>query len=151
DTPKLVEHGIKMGRDQLFNLLRFHGLLIRRRKRIVRTTDSNHIFKRYPNLIKDLVVSGPEQLWVSDITYIRTLQGFSYLSLITDAYSRKIVGYALHPTLKTTGCVKALEMALSVRSSNSPYILVHHSDRGIQYCSSDYIELLSRATISISM
>ncbi|MGJ1333987.1 MULTISPECIES: DDE-type integrase/transposase/recombinase [Sphingobacterium] len=105
--PRLIEHGIKMGRDQLFNLLRFHGLLIRRRKRIVRTTDSNHIFKRYPNLIKELIITGPEQLWVSDITYIRTVQGFSYLSLITDAYSRKIVGYALHPTLEATGCLRA--------------------------------------------
>lgn len=92
--PKLVEHGIKMGRDQLFDLLRFHGLLIRRRKRIARTTDSNHVFRRYPNLIKELIITGPEQLWISDITYIRTLHGFSYLSLITDAYSRMIVGYS---------------------------------------------------------
>lgn len=150
-SPQFKDHGIKMGRDQLFDLMRFHGLLLRRRRRSVKTTDSHHWLRKYPNLMKDMVVTAAEQLWVSDITYIRTLEGFSYLSLITDAYSRKIVGYALHPTLKTTGCVKALEMALRERSSNSPYILVHHSDRGIQYCSSDYIELLNRATISISM
>jgi len=109
--PKLVEHGIKIGRDQ-FDLLRFHGLLIRRRKRIARTTDSNHVFRRYPNLIK-LIITGPEQLWVSDITYIRTLHGFSYLSLITDAYLRMIVEYSLHPTLEAIGCLKALEMAIT--------------------------------------
>lgn len=149
--PKLAEHGIKMGRDQLFNLLRFHGLLVRRRKRIVRTTDSNHIFKRYPNLIKDLVVSGPEQLWVSDITYIRTLQGFSYLSLITDAYSRKIVGYSLHPTLEAIGCLQALKMAISTWKHVSPFYLIHHSDRGIQYCCNEYTEILQRFGIAISM
>lgn len=94
--PELVKHGIKMGRDQLFDLLRFHGLLIRRRKRMVKTTDSHHWLKKYPNLIIGLLLTGPDQLWVSDLTYIRTLEGFSYLSLITDAYSRKIVGYALY-------------------------------------------------------
>src|SRR5665648_1250129 len=97
-VPRLEEHGIKMGRDQLFDLLRFHGLLIHRRKRLVKTTDSHHWLKKYPNLIVGMVITSPEQLWVSDITYIRTLEGFSYLSLITDAYSRKIVGYALYPT-----------------------------------------------------
>ena len=140
-----------MGRDQLFNLLRFHGLLIRRRKRIVRTTDSNHIFKRYPNLIKELIITGPEQLWVSDITYIRTIQGFSYLSLITDAYSRKIVGYALHPTLEATGCLRALEMAISNWKHVSPFYLIHHSDRGIQYCCNEYTEMLQRYGVAISM
>jgi putative transposase len=105
--PHLEEHGIKMGRDQLFNLLRFHGLLIRRRKRMVKTTDSHHWLKKYPNLIQQMDVTSPEQLWVSDITYIRTLEGFSYLSLITDAYSRKIVGYALYPTLEAVGCIEA--------------------------------------------
>ena len=149
--PKLIEHDIKMGRDQLFDLLRFHGLLIRRRKRIVRTTDSNHIFKRYPNLIRELVLTGPEQLWVSDITYIRTLQGFSYLSLITDAFSRKIVGYALYPTLEATGCLRALEMAISSWKRESPFYLIHHSDRGIQYCCNEYTEMLRRFGLAISM
>ncbi len=149
--PYLIEHGIKMGRDQLFNLLRFHGLLIRRRKRIVKTTDSHHWLKKYPNLIKEMVITSPEQLWVSDITYIRTLEGFSYLSLITDAYSRKIVGYALYPTLEAVGCIEALEMAVKGIKNISPYILIHHSDRGIQYCSADYIDILTKANIAISM
>jgi putative transposase len=149
--PHLEEHGIKMGRDQLFNLLRFHGLLIRRRKRMVKTTDSHHWLKKYPNLIQQMDVTAPEQLWVSDITYIRTLEGFSYLSLITDAYSRKIVGYALYPTLEAVGCIEALEMAVEARRNISPYILIHHSDRGIQYCSVGYIDILTKANIAVSM
>lgn len=149
--PHLAEHGIKMGRDQLFDLLRFHGLLIRRRKRLVKTTDSHHWLKKYPNLIVGMVITSPEQLWVSDITYIRTLEGFSYLSLITDAYSRKIVGYALYPTLEATGCIEALEMAVNGRRNVTPFILIHHSDRGIQYCSFEYITILMKANIAISM
>ena len=149
--PQLIEHGIKMGRDQLFEVLGFYGLLIRRRKRSVRTTDSHHWFKKYPNLIKDIVVTSSEQLWVSDITYIRTLEGFSYLSLITDAYSRKIVGHALHPTLEAVGCIEALEMAIVERKKVSPHILIHHSDRGIQYCSTGYTDILAKSEIAISM
>lgn len=149
--PHLQIHDIKMGRDQLFNLLRFYGLLVRRRKRMVKTTDSHHWLKKYPNLTKDIVITGIEQLWVSDITYIRTLQGFTYLSLITDAYSRKIVGYSLYPTLGASGCIEALQMAISNRKYQSPHNLIHHSDRGIQYCSSIYIELLGSDRIDISM
>lgn len=149
--PELEKHQIKMGRDQLFDLLGFHGLLIRRRKRMVKTTDSHHWLKKYPNLIKELVVNGPEQLWVSDLTYIRTVQGFSYLSLITDAYSCKVVGYSLYPTLEAVGCVLALKMAIKHRKRASEYVLIHHSDRGIQYCSADYITLLEGDQIAISM
>lgn len=130
-TPQLQEHGIKMGRDQQFDLLRFYGLLMRRRKRNVGTTDSNHRLKKYPNLIEQLGLSASEQLWVSDITYIRTLQGFNYLSLITDAYSRKIVGYALCETLEATGPVEALKMAVGGRRHKSSFILIHDSDRGV--------------------
>jgi putative transposase len=130
----MKEHGIKMGRDQLFELLGFYGLLIRRRKRLVKTTDSHHWLKKYPNLTKGIIVEESEQLWVSDITYIRTLQGFSYLSLITDAYSRKVVGYGLYPTLEAIGCLDALNMALAARKKKTGK-LIHHSDRGIQYCS----------------
>ncbi len=144
------KHGIKIGRDQLFDLLRFHGLLIRRRKRGVRTTDSYHWLRKYQNLVEVLKLTCPEELWVADITYIKTSQGYSYLSLITDAYSRKIVGYALHPTLEATGCVKALQMAIKQRTYNTPG-LIHHSDRGIQYCCSDYVELLKSEAIAISM
>jgi putative transposase len=101
---QMDDHNIKMGRDQLFDLLRFHGLLIRRRKRGVRTTDSYHWLKKYPNLIVAFELTAPEQLWVSDITYVKTVEGYSYLSLITDAYSRKIVGHTLHPNLESKGC-----------------------------------------------
>lgn len=145
----LQEHGIKMGRDQLFGLLRFHGLLVRRRKRMVKTTDSYHWLKKYPNLTKGLILNESEQLWVSDITYIRTLQGFSYLSLITDAFSRKIVGYCLYPTLEALGCLEALAMALQTRKKNCK--LIHHSDRGIQYCSAAYVEILNNGEIDVSM
>jgi len=149
--PDLKEHGIKIGRDQLFELLRFHGLLIRRRKRMVKTTDSHHWLKKYPNLIKGLEVTGPNQLWVSDLTYIRTLEGFSYLSLITDAFSRKIVGYSLYQTLEAVGCINALKMAVEERKYDSPYFLIHHSDRGIQYCSAEYVSILGDQNIAISM
>jgi len=94
-----------MGRDQLFELLRQYGLLIRRRRtRMVKTTDSNHWMKKCPNLTIGIEVDAPEQLWITDITYIRTVNGFSYLSLVTDAYSRKISGYCLYETLEATGC-----------------------------------------------
>ncbi|TKT85308.1 IS3 family transposase [Dyadobacter frigoris] len=149
--PDLKQHGIRIGRDQLFELLRFHGLLIRRRRRIVKTTDSHHWLKKYPNLIKGLVVTGSNQLWVSDLTYIRTLEGFSYLSLITDAFSRKIVGHALYHTLEAVGCINALKMAIEGLKRDSPYFLIHHSDRGIQYCSAEYVSLLEGENIAISM
>lgn len=150
-TPQLQEHGIKMGRDQLFDLLRFYGLLMRRRRRFTKTTDSNHWLKKYPNLIEDIVLSAPEQLWVSDITYIRTLQGFNYLSLITDAYSRKIVGYALCETLEAIGPVEALKMAIGKRRGKSSFILIHHSDRGVQYCCGEYVDILLAEDMAISM
>lgn len=150
-TPELEKHGIKLGRDQLFDLLRFHGLLIRKRKRMVKTTDSHHWLKKYPNLIKGMLLSAADQLWVSDITYIRTLDGFSYLSLITDAYSRKIMGYALCETLEAIGPTEALVMAIKQRQAISAFILIHHSDRGVQYCSSEYVDILAKANIAISM
>jgi putative transposase len=147
---KMEEHGIKMGRDQLFDLLRFHGLLIRRRRRSVKTTDSHHWLKKYPDLIKGLEIRMPEQLWVADITYIKTLEGYSYLSLITDAFSRKIVGYCLYPSLSSEGSVEALSMAVQGRIYPEN-ILIHHSDRGVQYCSGVYVDMLFLRAISISM
>jgi putative transposase len=150
-APELEKHGIEMGRDQLFDLLRFHGLLMRRRKRIVKTTNSHHWLKKYPNLIKELTLSAAEQLWVSDITYVRTLEGFNYLSLITDAYSRKIMGYSLYQTLEAIGPLEALEMAVKERQGSSSFILIHHSDRGVQYCSSAYTDILTKSNIAISM
>jgi transposase InsO family protein len=150
--PEFKKHTIKLGRDQFFDLLRTQGMLIRRRKRIAKTTDSFHWLHKHPNLIQELILTRPEELWVSDITYMRTSMGFSYLSLITDAYSRKIVGYALHPTLEAIGCIAALKMAVHNRQYKDLNLpLIHHSDRGIQYCSANYVTLLQIAGINISM
>lgn len=149
----LSQHGIKMGRDKLFDLLASNNLLIRKRKRKrPNTTDSNHPFRKYPNLIKGLEITYANQLWVSDITYISLSGGrFCYLSLITDVYSRKIVGHCLYPSLKKEGPLQALKMALATRSESIFYKTIHHSDRGLQYCSSEYIAQLMKANTSISM
>ena len=141
--------GIKMGRDALFELLRAEGLLVRRRRRATVTTLSRHRFRCYGNLLENLEIERPEQVWVADITYLRVGESFAYLSLITDAYSRKIVGYHLHPTLEARGCLQALEMALKNRQYEAA--LIHHSDRGIQYCSHDYTARLVKAGVAISM
>jgi putative transposase len=149
-TPFLLQHHISIGRDALFTLLRDNQLLVRSRKRRVpRTTFSDHWMHKYPNLIIGLIPDRAHQLWVSDITYIAVAEGFSYLSLITDAYSRMIVGYHLSESLSTQGCVKALKMA--VRQLPQQAALIHHSDRGCQYCSVEYVEQLSGTGISISM
>jgi putative transposase len=149
---RLAQHQISIGRDRLFDLLLSHGLLVRRRKRRkATTTDSNHPFRRYPSLIRELQVIRPCQLWVSDITYISLAEGFCYLSLITDAYSRKIVGYSLQPDLKKEGPLSALRMALAALNGQPKEPLIHHSDRGMQYCCSDYTTLLQFNDISISM
>lgn len=147
--PILAQHGIYVGRDQLFDLLAEHKLLIRRRKRKVFTTDSRHWMHKYSNLITDIQVFRPEQIWVSDITYIGMGNKWGYLSLITDAYSRKIMGYAFREDLAAQGCIDALQMALKNRVYSSS--LIHHSDRGSQYCSKQYVELLIRNDIAISM
>jgi putative transposase len=111
-TETLKEHGIKYGRDKFYNLLGWHGLLIKRFKRGPKTTNSNHFYRKYPNLIRDIVLMSSGRLWVSDITYIRTLMGFVYLSLITDAYSKKIVGWCLWSDLTSEGALNALKMAI---------------------------------------
>ncbi|PRD44533.1 transposase [Sphingobacterium haloxyli] len=149
-SPILALHDIDIGRDYLFDLLRSHGLLVRSRRRNVKTTNSRHHLHKYPNIIKDLVISRPEQVWVSDITYIRLVDKWGYLSLVTDAYSRKIMGYCFREDMTTIGCVHALEMAVSNREwINLP--LIHHSDRGTQYCSSLYVDRLVSSNIAISM
>lgn len=148
--PRLEEHSIKLGRDGLHELLHEHGLTIRRKRRRVITTDSNHPYRKYPNLIRNLIVNAPEQLWVCDITYITLRSGFSYLSLITDAYSHQIIGYCLSQRLDNAGCITALRMAIATRRYTRTQ-LIHHSDRGIQYCSQQYIEILTQAGILISM
>lgn len=146
---QLKSHGIRMGRDALFNLLRDSGLLIRRRRRTVRTTWSSHPYRKYKNLIKGFTPTAPNQLWVSDITYLTTRKGFLYLSLITDAYSRKIVGYDLADNLEAVNALQALQRALG--SLDSAHQLIHHSDRGIQYCTHEYTTALTNAAIQISM
>lgn len=146
---KLMSHQITFGRDYLFDLLSEHKLLIRQRKRKAITTDSRHWMRKYSNLVKELVITRPEQVWVSDITYIRLTNQWGYLSLITDAYSRKIMGYSFRQDLAAEGCINALKMALNNRLYNES--IIHHSDRGSQYCSHNYVDLLLKNNIGISM
>jgi putative transposase len=149
-TGHLQGHGIELGRDKLFDVLAEYGLLVRRRKRRkIATTNSNHPFKKYPNLIKGLDIERPCRVWVSDITYIALTDKYCYLSLVTDAYSRRIMGYCLWPTLDRQGPLKALSMALYRRTKRGD--LIHHSDRGLQYCCGDYIAKLNKYCIGISM
>ena len=143
----LESHKIKIGRDYLFDLLSEHKLLVRQRKRKAITTDSRHWMRKYSNLIRGMPVIRPEQVWVSDITYIRLINQWGYLSLITDAYSRKIIGYCFRNDLMAEGCVEALEMALKNRMYHDP--IIHHSDRGSQYCSQQYVNLLHKNAIGI--
>ena len=147
--PRLASHKISIGRDYLFDLLAEHRLLIRRRKRRIITTDSRHWMRKYSNLIKNISVNRPEQIWVSDITYIRMVNQWGYLSLITDAYSRKIMGYCFRNDMAAEGCVEALQMALNNRIYKEP--VIHHSDRGSQYCSNQYVSILMQHNIAISM
>ncbi len=139
-----------MGRDSFFDFLRDKGLLIRKRRNRVRTTYSNHWLHKYPNLIKGFIPQKAHQLWVSDITYIETAEGFGYLSLITDAYSRKIIGWELGETLEAKHTVKALQMALNQLPKGTVNV-IHHSDRGVQYCCDDYVKLLNKNHFQISM
>lgn len=140
---------IKTGRDALHRLLLDQGLTVIRKKRYCKTTDSNHWMKKYPNLIRKIKVQRPEQIWVADITYLIVGQDFNFLSLITDAYSKLIVGYCLYPTLEAEGVLNALRMALKKKTGMEG--LIHHSDRGTQYCCGDYVELLKGNRIQISM
>ena len=151
--PFMLEHQIKMGRDALFDLLSSNYLLIRKRKRRIQTTQSFHWLRKYPNLIRDFVPTGPNQLWVSDITYRKIIGGHVYISFITDAYSHKIVGYHVAETLEAIESVQALKMALSglFMEPDGHFQLIHHSDRGVQYCSSEYVKLLKDNNIQISM
>lgn len=145
----LKEHNISIGRDYLFDLMRDHGLLIRQRKRKAITTDSRHWMHKYNNLIQELQICRPEQVWVSDITYIRLPGQWGYLSLVTDAYSKKIMGWAIRIDLSAQGCQDALQMAVEDRKYKSE--LIHHSDRGSQYCCKNYVDMLVSNNIAISM
>lgn len=147
----MLEHQIKKGRDALFDLLAANNLLVKKRKRKMRTTNSFHWMKKYPNLIKGFVPTAPNQLWVSDITYWKIKTGkFVYISFITDAFSRKIVGSHAADSLDAIETAMALEMAVYKRKENDSE-LIHHSDRGVQYCSGTYVKILKNNKIKISM
>lgn len=147
----LLKDELNMGRDKLFELLRNEGLLICKRRRYTLTTNSKHWMRKYPNLVKEMALIRPEQIWVADITYIDTAEnGHAYLHLITDAYSKQIMGYELCDNMEAASTLKALQMAVKNRKyKNQP--LVHHSDRGLQYCSKLYIDHLKQNDIAISM
>jgi len=148
----MLEHHIKMGRDALFELLSANYLLVRKRKRRIQTTNSYHWLRKYPNLIREFVPTAINQLWVSDITYWKiNTNKHVYISFITDAYSHKIVGYHVAESLESMETIQALKMALSDLRSESHLQLVHHSDRGVQYCHQDYVKLLQDYKIKISM
>ena len=147
--PELERRSIKLGRDGLFTLLRERKLLISPRKSYTKTTNSKHWMHKHPNLLADLTVTGPEQAFVSDITYVESREGVHYLSLVTDAGSRKIMGHALSRDMKSTHMVRAMKRAVRARITEKP--LIHHSDRGLQYCSAEYQEVLNRNGIRPSM
>ena len=149
--PFFLQHQIKMGRDALFDLLAANRLLVKKRRRRFITTNSNHWLKKWTNLIREIKPVGINQLWVSDITYFKIAGTYCYISLITDAYSHKIVGYHLAETLESIETVEALKMALKQLPDKLPHSLIHHSDRGVQYCSDIYVKLLQDNNILISM
>ena len=144
-----TQQQIPIGRDRFFELLRRNKLLVRRLKRSVHTTNSNHHFRRYPNLAKDFMPLKAHELWVADITYIPLKHRFAYLFLITDAYSRKIVGFHVSDDMKVSSAVVALKKALLQKPPET--LVMHHSDRGIQYCSTEYVTLLQQHNAMISM
>jgi putative transposase len=145
---KMLKNALKVGRGRFFNWLREKGLLVYPKRMYVHTTQSFHRFRIYDNLTRRMQLTAPNQLWLGDITYIRTLDGFCHLALITDAFSRKIVGYDTRDSLELQGCMRALNMAISTNTEIKN--LVHHSDRGIQYCSHQYTDLLKAQGIKIS-
>lgn len=140
---------LRIGRDKLFDLLRRKGLLVRRKRRSMGTTHWWHTLRRYANLVKEFTPRRPNELWVADMTYIPVGDGFAYASIVTDAFSRKIVGYYLSPTLEAEGPLKALNAAL--KDADRADDLIHHSDQGVQYCSKDYVKTLKKHGCHISM
>ena len=150
--PVFNQHNLKVGRDSLFTILRNNDMLVKRKKYSSKTTNSYHHFHKYKNIIKDIKPTRINQIWVSDITYIRTINGFCYLALVTDIFSRKIIGFDASNSLELSGCLRALQKAFRVlRYSESSKSLIHHSDRGSQYCSHQYVGELKRKGIQISM
>jgi len=147
--PDLERLGIKLGRDGLFDFLREEGLLVKPKRSYLKTTWSKHWMKKHPNLFKEMVIERSEHAFVSDITYVESEEGVHYLALVTDAYSRKIVGHQLSRDMKAENVVKALEKAVAARHSKAA--LIHHSDRGVQYCSELYQNTLAANDILPSM
>jgi putative transposase len=145
----LESNGIKMGRDKFFSYLRSEHLLIPNRKKYHKTTNSRHWMRKYPNIIKELDIYRPEQVWVADITYLQVKKKHYYLHLITDAYSKKIVGFKLADNMLAKTTLEALKHAVKKRKYDSE--LIHHSDRGLQYCSSIYTGMLLENQIKVSM
>ncbi len=148
-TAELHRRGLKVNHKRVLRLLREDNLLCLRQRAFVRTTDSNHSLTVYPNLARGLALSNINQLWVSDITYIRLRREFVYLAVVLDAYSRRCIGWALSRHIDTELALKALRLALANRTV--PPGLVHHSDRGVQYAAADYVALLQAHQIQISM
>jgi putative transposase len=148
--PDLKRIGLTWGRDKLFALMRCHGMQIKPRRRYTKTTMSNHWLRKWPNLIKGRKAIEPDEHWVSDITYIKTEQGNCYLNMVTDEYSRKIVGYVVDDTMETESMIKALQMA-TMQRINPGISTIHHSDRGLQYCSKEYVLQTSLNNIRLSM
>lgn len=149
--PFMMEHSIKMGRDALFDLLAQYHLLIKRRKRVIATTQSYHRFLKYPNIIREIDLTHVNQLWVSDLTYYKIKNKPVYISFIMDAYSKKILGYQLAENMEAIHTQKALKMALKYNPLPARHTLIHHSDRGTQYCCDEYIKILKKHHIQISM
>jgi transposase InsO family protein len=147
--PEIHKINAWLGRDKLFSLLRRRGLLIKRRRKYAVTTNSNHRFRKYSNEIQNFTAVRPHQAWVGDMTFIRTKQGFTHLFLLTDVYSRKIVGWHLTKSPDVESAGKAARMA--IRQCPDTRGLIHHSDRGFQYCSPRYVKILQSQKIVISM
>lgn len=145
----LIGVDIGMGRDKSFAILRANNLLIRPKRIYRTTTNSHHMFRKHKNLITALNIIRPDQVWVSDITYIGSRNRHNYLSLVTDAYSKKIVGYDLSDNLSAAGSVRALRLALRGRKGGGE--LIHHSDRGVQYCCDEYQRELNAGGITVSV
>lgn len=146
---RLKAHGVEIGRDRFFRLLAENELLVERKPRQPRTTNSRHSLPVFHNQVEGLTLTAPNQAWASDLTYLRTDQGFVFSALITDMFSRKIVGHFISDNLEAEGCLKALEMALKELPDGARPI--HHSDRGCQYCCHLYVERLQKAGLGISM
>ena len=146
------DYGIDVGRDSLFDIMRNAGLLMRKRMRHRRTTFSGHGMRTYPNLIKEIVPSRPDEIWVTDITYLHVEGRHMYVFLVTDMYSRMVVGWKVADNMRDDNAIEALKMAL--RGMNPQYKempVIHHSDRGSQYCSLDYVKLMKKHSMEISM